>query len=177
MREDFKKMSEDYYFSEYDTELSNLFYDRSGLFHIGEVPFTSVEHAYQYFRFMPKNADTDHKEFANSLLRISNPEEVRKAAVKGINEKKITQRTDWEDLRDDVMLQCLRAKFIQDLDCRKALMETDPARLHLTTHAVEEDETEEFYWGAGTHSFGKDRLGSTLMLVREELKMNYFNNK
>ena len=50
------------------------------------------------------------------------------------------------------MLQCLRAKFIQDAECKKELLDTGNDRLHLITHAVEEDETEEFYSGGGTNS-------------------------
>ena len=73
----------------------------------------------------------------------------------------------WDALKDDVMLNVLRAKF-SDPDLKKALLETGDHRL------IEANWWGDIYWGV-SNGFGKNRLGELLMKVRDELKKGIDN--
>lgn len=70
-------------------------------------------------------------------------------------------RTDWADVRDDVMLTACRAKFEQHPSLRRLLLSTAP-------RALVEHTTADAYWGDGGDGSGLNRLGATLMRVRDE---------
>jgi len=89
------------------------------------------------------------------------------------------ERDDWKEIREDVMLECLRAKFTQSPECRKALLDTGEAILHYFNSKDEKEKKEKdvkdeegLYWGTGKEHLGGDRLGALLMIVREELRRN-----
>lgn len=71
-------------------------------------------------------------------------------------------RADWNELRDDVMLVALRAKFTQHADLRARMLATGDAPLA-------EHTSNDFYWGDGGDGSGRNRLGELLMQVRREL--------
>jgi len=68
-------------------------------------------------------------------------------------------RLDWEQVKVQVMLKGLRAKFSQNPELREKLISTGDAILH-------EDSPTDMFWGKK----GKDMLGKLLMQVRQELK-------
>lgn len=70
---------------------------------------------------------------------------------------------DWEEVKDEVMLQALRMKFSQNPDIAKELMATGDAILIEHTR-------NDAYWSDGGDGSGKNKLGLLLMQVREELK-------
>lgn len=72
-------------------------------------------------------------------------------------------RADWEDVKDDIMLVALRAKFTQHAELRDLLLGTGDARLV-------EHTTNDHYWGDGGDGLGKNMLGVLLMRVRRELR-------
>lgn len=72
-------------------------------------------------------------------------------------------RSDWERIKCDVMLECVRAKFTQHPDLRQRLLETGDAKLI-------EHTTRDSYWGDGGDGSGKNMLGKILMRVRSELR-------
>jgi len=72
-------------------------------------------------------------------------------------------RSDWQAVRDAVMLTALRAKFTQHPVLRAQLLETDDALLVEHTHR-------DNYWGDGGDGSGMNRLGELLMQVRAELR-------
>lgn len=72
-------------------------------------------------------------------------------------------RPDWEEVKDEVMLQALRMKFSQNPKIAKELLATGDAIL--IEHTRNDD-----YWADGGDGSGKNKLGLLLMQVREELK-------
>lgn len=84
------------------------------------------------------------------------------AALEGRNRQN-PLRQDWEEIKDEVMLQALRMKFSQNPEIAKELLATGDALL--IEHTRNDD-----YWADGGDGFGKHKLGLLLMQVREELK-------
>lgn len=73
-------------------------------------------------------------------------------------------RSDWENVKDKVMKDIVRAKFTQHTDLQRSLLETGSARL------IEGNTWNDRYWGVDINSgIGKNRLGEILMKVRSEL--------
>ncbi len=77
--------------------------------------------------------------------------------------RKLPLRRDWEGVKDQVMLDAVRAKFTQHDDLRAILLGTGDAKL------VEHTDKDS-YWGDGGDGSGKNRLGQLLMRLREELR-------
>ena len=84
------------------------------------------------------------------------------AALEGRNRQN-PLRPDWEEIKDEVMLQALRMKFSQNPEIAKELLATGDAIL--IEHTRSDD-----YWADGGDDSGKNKLGLFLMQVREELK-------
>ena len=72
-------------------------------------------------------------------------------------------RPDWEAVKEQVMLEALRAKFTQHVPLRELLLETGEATLI-------EHRQADAYWGDGGDGHGLNRLGILLMQVRAELR-------
>ena len=72
-------------------------------------------------------------------------------------------RDDWDEERDDVMLEVVRAKFAQHNDLRTRLLETGDAEL------IEGNHWGDTYWGQ-VQGHGQNKLGKILMRVREETR-------
>ena len=72
-------------------------------------------------------------------------------------------RADWEAVKDEIMLEALRAKFTQHTELRELLLRTGDARLV-------EHTTNDRYWADGGDGSGKNMLGVLLMRVRDELR-------
>ena len=77
--------------------------------------------------------------------------------------RKFPLRRDWEQVKNGIMREDLRAKFTQNKDLRKILLETGDAEL--VEHTANDN-----YWGDGGDGSGKNMLGKLLMELREELK-------
>lgn len=76
--------------------------------------------------------------------------------------RKVSLRSDWEEVKYDVMLTGLRAKFL-DPTYSKFLLDTEDA-------IIREDSPTDFEWGYRNN--GKNLLGKALMQIREELHQN-----
>ncbi len=77
-------------------------------------------------------------------------------------------RNDWEEIKINVMLECVRAKFYQNRDLAGKLVETDGLEL------IEGNRWHDNIWGNCScsrcqHIEGKNLLGKILMRVREEV--------
>lgn len=72
-------------------------------------------------------------------------------------------RADWESVKDDILREALRAKFVQHPSLRSLLMSTGDADL------VEHTKNDR-YWADGGDGTGTNRLGRLLMELREELR-------
>jgi hypothetical protein len=70
--------------------------------------------------------------------------------------------SNWEEIKEEVMLNGLRAKFHQNIVLQNQLLKTGSALL-------EENASWDSYWGIGKSEKGKNRMGYLLMKVRDEL--------
>lgn len=93
-------------------------------------------------------------------LQIWEADTPRKARDLG---QQVTLRSNWDKVKDEVMYECVMAKFLQNAELRRELMKTDPEILI-------EDSPIDSYWGCGKDGTGKNMLGQILMRVRQELK-------
>lgn len=112
----------------------------------------TAEHYFQAQKFAGK-PDEEELRLADSPMRVA----------KMGRDGKRPLRKDWEEVKDDIMRQALRAKFTQNKELKKILLETDDAIL--VEHTANDN-----YWGDGGDGNGKNMLGKLLMEVREELK-------
>lgn len=112
----------------------------------------TTEHYFQAQKF----AGTEHE---NKIRNAPNP---MKAAELG-RTRKVKIRKNWDNLKDNVMFDAIKAKFTQHEDLRKLLLETEDKIL------IEHTENDR-YWGDGGDGSGKNKLGKLLMKLRIELK-------
>lgn len=77
--------------------------------------------------------------------------------------KSVTLRSDWEEVKYNVMLNIVRNKFLQNPDLADKLLETGDELL------VEGNTWGDRTWGR-VDGVGKNWLGEILMRVREELR-------
>ena len=69
---------------------------------------------------------------------------------------------NWNDIKDEVMYDGLRAKFTQHPEINSLLKET--GKRILCEHSPNDS-----YWGNGGDGSGKNTLGNLLMKIREEI--------
>jgi ribA/ribD-fused uncharacterized protein len=72
------------------------------------------------------------------------------------------RRSDWEEVKEDIMFKALQAKFTQYQHLKKMLVGTKDRQL------VERSPYDS-YWGDGGDGSGKNRLGVLLMRLRKDL--------
>lgn len=78
--------------------------------------------------------------------------------------RKVLLRRDWEEVKDGVMEEVVREKFIQNPELLKKLIDTGDMEL------VEGNRWHDTYWGVDlVTGEGENRLGIILMKLREEL--------
>src|SRR5262245_40104469 len=117
----------------------------------GKVWPTS-EHYFQAQKF----AGTEHEE---EIRLIKSP----MIAARMGRDRKRPLRPDWESVKDEIMLEAVRAKFTHSEELRKILLATGDAE-------IIEHTSNDGYWGDGGDGSGRNMLGKTLMFVREELR-------
>jgi ribA/ribD-fused uncharacterized protein len=76
------------------------------------------------------------------------------------------RRSDWESVKDDIVLKALRVKFSENVVLREKLRGTGEKELVKHT-------SNDSYWGDGGNGLGQNKLGKLLMQVRRELKEKY----
>ena len=75
-------------------------------------------------------------------------------------------RSDWESVKDNVMLKALHMKFRQHEKLRRKLLETGEKKLV-------EHTSNDSYWGDGGDGSGRNTLGKLLMQLRKGLRAKY----
>lgn len=118
----------------------------------GSKIWPTSEHYFQAQKFLIP-------EIQEKIRQIASPMD---AAIEG-RDRQNPLRPDWEEVKDEVMLQALRMKFSQNPEIAKGLVATGDAIL--IEHTRNDD-----YWADGGDGSGKNKLGLFLMQVREELK-------
>lgn len=78
-------------------------------------------------------------------------------------------RADWNEVKEQVMLNCLRLKFTQIPEMKQKLLATG-------NREIIEHTANDSYWGDGLGK-GKNRLGVLLMQLRQELRKEEQGNK
>lgn len=111
---------------------------------------------------------SEHYFQAQKFAGEPDEEEIRRAnkpmlAAQMGRDRKRPLRRDWEGVKEQVMLDAVRAKFTQHEELTAVLLGTGDAKLV-------EHTTNDSYWGDGGDGSGKNRLGHILMRVREELR-------
>lgn len=105
-------------------------------------------------------AKTLDRRVRSAMADLSNPVEAKKLG------KRVELRQDWPKVKDQIMLDIVRAKFRQNTDIAAMLEATGDAVLEEGNHWNDR------YWGvcpAGSGN-GQNKLGKILMIVREEIK-------
>jgi N-glycosidase YbiA len=72
-------------------------------------------------------------------------------------------RSDWEEIKEDVMRRGLLCKFQTHTDIREILLSTGD-------ELIVENAPQDYYWGCGQDGSGKNRLGEILREVRAILR-------
>lgn len=135
--------------------ITNLVYDG--------IPYTNSEAAFQaakiYYPGDKQRTIQERMEFSTYTPSMA----------KRMGRRSIVLRSDWERVKDGIMLDILRAKFEQNPYLRDKLIETGDAVL------VEGNTWHDCYWGdcdcpKCQHKTGKNMLGKLLMKLREEFK-------
>ncbi len=111
---------------------------------------------------------SEHFFQARKFAGTPHEEEVRLAkspmiAARTRRSRKRPLRPDWERVKDDVMMQALRAKFGQHPELKRLLLETGDRPI--VEHTANDD-----YWADGGDGKGRNRLGLLLMALRSELR-------
>lgn len=115
------------------------------------VVWPTTEHYFQAQKF----AGTEHEE---AIRRVASP----MIAARMGRSRARPLRADWDAVKEQIMLEALRAKFTQHPDLGERLRATGDALLV-------EQRARDAYWGDGGDGHGLNRLGALLMQVRGEL--------
>lgn len=112
----------------------------------------SSEHYYQAMKF----EGTEHEE---AVRLVKTP---REAADMG-RERSRPLRTDWDQVKDDVMREAIKAKFTQHTCLKSILLASGDAEI--IEHTVNDN-----YWADAGDGSGKNMLGKLLMELRDQLR-------
>ena len=113
------------------------------------LKYQNSESAYQAHKFLD-----NHEDFTN-LKPMKAKNKARK--------KEDNIREDWDKVKEGIMLDIVRAKFTQNEELKRLLINTGDAYL------VEGNYWGDVYWGM-CDGEGDNKLGKILMRVREELR-------
>ncbi|MDU3181734.1 MAG: NADAR family protein [Lachnospiraceae bacterium] len=76
--------------------------------------------------------------------------------------RKLPLRFDWEEVKEDIMYDVCRCKFVQNLGLRQKLLDTGDA-------VLEQKTSNDTFWGT-VNGKGENKLGKILMKIRNELR-------
>ena len=94
-------------------------------------------------------------ERAKEFLNL-NPSEAKRLG------RRVKLRTDWEDVKDDIMVEIVENKFFQNKDLMQKLLDTKDEEL------IEGNTWNDKYWGV-CNGKGKNMLGKILMNLRAKI--------
>jgi ribA/ribD-fused uncharacterized protein len=121
-------------------------------FELDGTRWPTVEHYFQAAKF----PGTEHAE----AIRLAKTPMLAKRLGRS---RALPIRSDWDDIRDDVMRRAVRCKLAAYPELRELLLATGDEELV-------EDAKNDYYWGRGARGTGKNRLGQILMEVRAEIR-------
>lgn len=112
----------------------------------------TTEHFYQAQKF-------ENEAYQEKIRKAESP---MKGAELGRSRKERILK-NWDNKKDNVMFEAVRAKFMQHPELGQMLRDTGNAKI------IEHTENDA-YWGDGGDGKGKNKLGKILIKVREELR-------
>jgi len=121
---------------------------------INDVWWRTVEHYFQAQKF--------HSQDYRERIRRSNKPKDAKAL--GMT-REFPLRDDWENVKDQIMLNAVTVKFRTHEVPRNLLLSTGKAN-------IVENAPMDAYWGCGPDGAGLNKLGRILMQVRAEIQMS-----
>ena len=121
-------------------------------FELDGLRWPTVEHYFQAQKF----AGTPHVE---AIRQAPSP----MVAARMGRSRARPLRSDWDQVKDEIMLRAVRARFAQHADLAALLRSTGDA-------LIVERSRRDRYWGAGADGSGANKLGQILMTVRAELR-------
>jgi ribA/ribD-fused uncharacterized protein len=142
--------------------LSN-FYSRDNLMVYNGITYNSSEAAFQ----AQKTPDKELQLMASKMKPLDVKKAFGPTGLPGFPHFQL--RSDWESVKFDIMLDVLRAKFLQNRDLAEKLLSTGDAEL------IEGNNWHDNLWGNCTcpkciNKAGRNCLGLALMQVRSELR-------
>jgi ribA/ribD-fused uncharacterized protein len=111
---------------------------------------------------------SEHYFQAQKFVGTADEEEVRRAptakeAARRGRERTRPLRSDWEDVKDEVMRRAVQRKFETHAGIRAILLATGEEE-------IVENAPGDYYWGCGADGSGRNRLGQILMEIRALLR-------
>lgn len=113
--------------------------------------YPTVEHAYQAKKFK-------EEAIAEQVRLARSPVECKKIAY----QYKDKWRTDWHEIKVEVMRQIVKAKLEQHQDVKEALIKTGTAE-------IKENSPVDIFWGVGPDGCGQNQMGKIWMKLRESV--------
>jgi N-glycosidase YbiA len=121
-------------------------------FMLDELYWATSEHYFQAQKFI----DTLY------LEKVRQTKMPKDAARMG-RDRSLPLRSDWQQVKDDVMRKAVLQKFKTHADIRAILLTTGD-------EVLMENSPIDYYWGCGKDGSGTNKLGQILMEVREILR-------
>ncbi len=116
------------------------------------LTYPTIEHFYQAQKFIGTS-------YAEEIRAAPNPMLARRMG----RSKEHPIRSDWDSVKEEVMLRATLAKFESHADARSSLLATgDEELVEASPH--------DSYWGSGPGDRGQNRYGQILMQVRAILR-------
>ncbi len=115
----------------------------------------TVEHYYQAQKFV----GTQDEDLITAIRAAKTPEE---AASLG-RDRCRQVRSDWEEVKFQIMHEAVLAKFSGHADIQAVLLATGD-------RLIVEDSPIDYYWGCGLDKTGQNQLGKILMSVRQTIR-------
>jgi len=119
--------------------------------HLDGYWWPTSEHYYQAQKF----AGTGHAELIRRARTPKHAAELGRDLARPL-------RLDWEQVKNEVMIRAVEAKFRAHADIRGVLLSTGDEE-------IVEDSPTDHYWGRGRDGTGKNMLGQILMSTRSRL--------
>ena len=113
--------------------------------------YPTVEHYFQSQKFL----DAEYRE------KVRRAPTAKDAANLG-RSRRVPLREDWEQVKDEIMMAAVMAKFRTHKDIRELLLSTND-------EAIIENAPGDYYWGCGKDGTGENRLGHILEDVRHRI--------
>ncbi|GAA0169701.1 deaminase [Lithospermum erythrorhizon] len=121
----------------------------------------SVEHYYQACKFIGVD-DPAARQCLEDIINMKSPEEAARLGRRMQKKHPHLVRSDWEDVKLDIMYQALKYKFSSYPHLKSMLLSTAGS-------VLVEASPHDYFWGGGRDGEGLNYLGRLLMRLRSEL--------